>query len=153
MENLVATQRKQFTLPIGCHFTLWKSDLFLDKSIWKHLMRQFLKNSIAGPTLQNILKRSHLGLLPQQTQVPAKTAVCRLWRQLPLQTDPLLRARLCTLRGWTSPVWGRFPFQVLQPGSYFVTANSEILFFSFQAYKGTHKAKIASPWAQPCAEH
>lgn len=87
-----------------------RSDLFLSKSVWKHLLKQSFKNSVAGITLWNILKRSHLWSSLENTGSSEGSCWQSLW-QLTLQTDLLLPNSFAKWVVWTSPVCEGFFFR------------------------------------------
>lgn len=87
-----------------------RSDLFLSKSVWKHLVKQSFKNSVAGITLWNILKRSHLWSPLANTGSSEGSCWRSLWK-LTLQTDLLLPNSFAKWAVGTSPVCEGFFFR------------------------------------------
>lgn len=122
-----------------------RSDLFLNKSVWKHLIKQSLENSTASATLWNILERSHLWFFSRaNTGSSEGSCVQNLMaaHSANWPTSSRLSFANCLVR--TSPVCVRFLFPRPQPGCYFIIANFEIRLDGFPGFIGTLQEKIDS---------
>lgn len=150
--RLVQPQQSRFNWkPSGN--TVWKSDLFLNKSIWKHLIRQFSYEFNSRYHSAEYFKEA-----PSVSSPLANTGSCEDSCLPTLMaapsanwpTSPSLALHTARCEQALCEAGFLFRYHSLAAISFLPTLKCSVC---FQASIRTHKAKIASRREQPCGEH